>query len=76
MAGLQFLEKLNKGLSSQGTVKKDSNSRRLEDVENDSFQLSNYLDFKIVRGDEDSANADDLSFMVNSAGLENNLLMF
>ena len=38
--------------------------------------MSNFLTFEIQRGDEDSANIEDLGFYVLSAGLENNLLKF
>ena len=54
VAGLQFLEKLNKGLSSPGSVT-DSNYRRLQEEDDGGFQLSNYLKFEIQNGGEDSA---------------------
>ena len=38
--------------------------------------MSNFLKFEIQRGDEDSADVEDLGFYVLSAGLENNLLKF
>ena len=38
--------------------------------------MSNFLTFEIQRGDEDSADIEDLGFYVLSAGLENNLLKF
>ena len=38
--------------------------------------MSNFLKFEIQRGDEDSADVENLGFYVLSAGLENNLLKF
>ena len=38
--------------------------------------MSNFLTFELQRGDEDSADIEDLGFYVLSAGLENNLLKF
>ena len=76
LAGLKFLEKLNKGLSSTGSIKTD-NFRRLKDEDkNEDFDLSDYLTFTIERGSEDSADYELLAFNVLSAGLENNFLKF
>ena len=38
--------------------------------------MSNFLEFKVQRGSEDSAKVQDLGFTVLSAGLEDNLLKF
>ena len=38
--------------------------------------MSSFLKFELQRGDEDSADIEDLGFYVLSAGLENNLLKF
>ena len=38
--------------------------------------MSSFLKFELQRGDEDSADIENLGFYVLSAGLENNLLKF
>lgn len=72
LAGLSFLESLNKGLSSNGTV--SSSEFRQLGASSASFDLSNYLDFTIMPGSEDSASPENLAFQVMTVGLENNLL--
>ena len=71
VAGLSFLETLDKGLGSRGET--SDIARRLSDQ---GFQLSSFLKFELQRGDEDSADIENLGFYVLSAGLENNLLKF
>ena len=62
LAGLKFLETLDKGLSSKGVVL--SFEGRLLEERGDDFKLSNFLMFSMIRGSEDSAPAEKLSFFV------------
>ena len=71
VAGLSFMETLNKGLGSRGEVNEGTRYLSSED-----FNLSNFLTFEIQRGAEDSADSKYLGFTIASAGLENNLLKF
>ena len=46
--GLAFLENLNKGLASRGTVTQESGRRRLDNITDASnFDLHEYLEFKV-----------------------------
>ena len=71
VAGLDFLENLDRGLGSRGEV-----SDTFRSLNNEDFDLSKFLQFNILRGSEESASLEDLGFYVLSAGLENNLLKF
>jgi len=72
VSGLQFLEKLNKGLASRGSIE-DTNGRRLlgsshiqsgRHLQDEAFSLEQFLTFSIQRGGEDSADASKLGFVV------------
>ena len=71
VAGLSFLDTLDRGMGSRGEV---TDSLRL--LSKEDFQMSDFLLFSVLRGSEDSASIKDLGFTVLSAGLENNLLKF
>ena len=64
--GFEILDKLDKGL-----VYSDSS----EGSHTDGFQLSHYMQCKIERGAEDSANITLLTLNLTSAGLQGNYLM-
>lgn len=77
MAGPTFLSELNKGLSAPGRVHDAKNSfRRLQDTDDEQFDLSKYLSFMIAPGSEDSAAPEELNFSVHSISVENELLYF
>ena len=81
LAGLAFLETLNKGLASRGQNENPGrrrlpkNSRRYLDT-TDTFSMDQFIKFEIQRGSEDAADIEDLGFQIKAAGLENNLLKF
>ena len=88
VAGLAFLQALDRGLSSRGVVAEGIVGRRLKSEEfsesgpkrrlsgENDFRLDSFLAFSIQRGAEDAAKPEDLGFTVKSAGLENSLLLF
>ena len=77
MAGPVFLSELNKGLSAPGRVHNAKDTyRRLEDTEDEAFDLSKYLSFVVARGSDDSALPEELNFSVHSISVENELLYF
>ena len=73
--GLSYLEELNKGLTSVGTVadKDENNARERQLASNatnvDDFNLSDFLKFEVLRGGEDSADIQVLNFNVSSQGV-------
>ena len=65
LLGLRFLDDLDKGLSSSGLVldfeaesRSQTGRRLLGNDEVSAFDLSNFLEFKLRRGGEDSALVD------------------
>ena len=83
LLGLKFLDDLDKGLSSSGLVLdfeieygNQPGRRRLANDEVNVFGLSNFLQFKLRRGGEDSALVDQLNFNVTSIGVVDDQLTF
>ena len=84
MAGSSFLKDLGMKIATKGSVSTkvtsyyddegSSETRRLAAEE--TFDLSDFMTFEIQRGAEDSADSEDLAFVVTSAEIENNMLNF
>ena len=75
MAGPKILRDLDIGLSTKGILSNEVYNQRFLDSD-ETFELSNYLTFEVRRGDEDSADIEDLSFNVKSIKVENDMLHF
>lgn len=70
-------------MGSEGSVEagrddRDEGPRRQRRLADDSnrFSLDNFLTFAVVRGDEDSASIEDLSFSVRVGGITDGMLSF
>ena len=84
LLSFKYLKELNKGLTSEGNVVDKfggpsdtlQTNRRLLSANDNSFDLSEYLEFEVVRAAEDSAPIEKLGFTVTSQGIDGDQLRF
>ena len=76
-----MMNTVGKSLASSGDIKDEGTGRSLSgrclaDSADNAFDLKSFMTFEVVRGAEDSATLEDLTFKVGSDGIENSLMKF